>query len=63
MKDISSKEEEHSMSEFAKIKVIGVGGGGGNAVSRMIGSDLENVDFLLLHLVRTFQENLVVLMF
>ena len=47
MKDISSKEEEHSMSEFAKIKVIGVGGGGGNAVSRMIGSDLENVDFLV----------------
>ena len=35
------------MSEFAKIKVIGVGGGGGNAVSRMIGSDLENVDFLV----------------
>lgn len=47
MKYISSKEEEHSMSEFAKIKVIGVGGGGGNAVSRMIGSDLENVDFLV----------------
>ena len=47
MKYISSKEEDHSMSEFAKIKVIGVGGGGGNAVSRMIGSDLENVDFLV----------------
>ena len=47
MKYISSEEEDHSMSEFAKIKVIGVGGGGGNAVSRMIGSDLENVDFLV----------------
>lgn len=35
------------MSDFAKIKVIGVGGGGGNAVSRMIESGLQNVDFLV----------------
>ena len=31
----------------AKIKVIGVGGGGGNAVNRMIAADLKGVDFLV----------------
>ncbi|KAL3636735.1 Cell division protein FtsZ 1 [Castilleja foliolosa] len=32
-------------TESAKIKVIGVGGGGNNAVNRMIGSGLQGVDF------------------
>ncbi|MGE3278612.1 MAG: cell division protein FtsZ [Candidatus Altimarinota bacterium] len=31
---------------MAKIKVVGVGGGGGNAVNRMVGSELTNVDFI-----------------
>ncbi|KKP25657.1 MAG: Cell division protein FtsZ [candidate division TM6 bacterium GW2011_GWE2_31_21] len=31
----------------AKIKVLGVGGGGGNAVNYMVESDLENVDFII----------------
>ena len=31
----------------AKIKVIGVGGGGGNAVNRMITAKVEGVDFLV----------------
>jgi cell division protein FtsZ len=31
----------------AKIKVIGVGGGGGNAVNRMIDANLEGVDFVV----------------
>ena len=31
----------------AKIKVIGVGGGGGNAVNRMIDAGVEGVDFLV----------------
>ncbi|CAA0833626.1 Cell division protein FtsZ homolog 1-chloroplastic [Striga hermonthica] len=31
--------------DTAKIKVIGVGGGGNNAVNRMIGSGLQGVDF------------------
>ncbi|XP_059442960.1 cell division protein FtsZ homolog 1, chloroplastic-like [Corylus avellana] len=31
--------------ESAKIKVVGVGGGGNNAVNRMIGSGLHGVDF------------------
>ena len=30
----------------AKIKVIGVGGGGGNAINNMIGSQLKGVDFI-----------------
>ncbi|KAH9607226.1 hypothetical protein KSS87_021290 [Heliosperma pusillum] len=34
-----------SSMENAKIKVIGVGGGGNNAVNRMIGSGLQGVDF------------------
>src|ERR1700743_3367840 len=31
----------------AKIKVIGVGGGGGNAVNRMIAAQLEGVEFIV----------------
>ncbi|MFY9113735.1 MAG: cell division protein FtsZ [Dethiobacteria bacterium] len=34
------------MEHFATIKVIGVGGGGSNAVNRMIGAGLKGVDFL-----------------
>ncbi|MCL2678054.1 MAG: cell division protein FtsZ [Clostridiales bacterium] len=33
-------------AQFAKIKVVGVGGAGGNAVNRMILSKLEGVDFI-----------------
>ena len=34
------------MSDFATIKVIGVGGGGNNAVNRMVESELKGVQFL-----------------
>ena len=34
------------MPRGAKIKVIGVGGGGGNAVNRMIAAKLEGVEFI-----------------
>ena len=34
------------MSDFANIKVIGVGGGGNNAVNRMVESELKGVQFL-----------------
>lgn len=34
------------MEQTAKIKVVGVGGGGSNAVNRMIGAGLENVEFI-----------------
>ena len=33
-------------SGIAKIKVIGVGGGGNNAVNRMIEAEVQGVDFI-----------------
>lgn len=35
-----------SYSQQAVIKVIGVGGGGGNAVEHMLGADIEGVEFI-----------------
>ena len=35
------------MDQLAKIKVVGVGGGGNNAVQRMIESGLKGVDFIV----------------
>ena len=35
------------MDQLAKIKVIGVGGGGCNAINRMISSGLKGVDFIV----------------
>lgn len=34
-----------NIKQFANIKVMGVGGGGGNAVNRMIGSSVKGVEF------------------
>ena len=34
------------MEQFAQIKVIGVGGGGNNAINRMVESGLRGVEFL-----------------
>jgi cell division protein FtsZ len=42
---VDSKAENIMLGSVAKIKVIGVGGGGGNAVNRMIASDLGGVEF------------------
>ncbi len=39
-------EFDDSIDQSARIKVIGVGGGGGNAVNTMIRSKLEGVDFV-----------------
>ncbi len=39
-------EFDIDMEQFASIKVIGVGGGGSNAVNRMIGAGLKGVDFI-----------------
>ncbi len=38
--------EEQEISQFATIKVIGVGGGGNNAINRMIASGLQGVEFI-----------------
>lgn len=39
-------EFEENLAQNAQIKVIGVGGGGGNAVNTMIRSELEGVEFI-----------------
>ena len=39
-------EFEESASQNARMKVVGVGGGGGNAVNRMIDEHLEGVEFI-----------------
>ncbi|AKL95619.1 cell division protein FtsZ [Clostridium aceticum] len=39
-------EFDVDMDQFAQIKVIGVGGGGNNAVNRMIESELKGVEFI-----------------
>ena len=39
-------EFETDINQFAEIKVIGVGGGGNNAVNRMIVAGLQGVDFV-----------------
>jgi len=44
------------METFAKIKVVGVGGGGGNAISRMVAANIKGVEFLLKE-ISNFQLN------
>ncbi len=39
-------EFDNEMEQFAQIKVIGIGGGGSNAVNRMIEASLKGVDFI-----------------
>jgi len=39
-------ELEETVSQFARMKVVGVGGGGGNAVNRMIEERLTGVEFI-----------------
>ncbi|MGN0941570.1 MAG: cell division protein FtsZ [Selenomonadaceae bacterium] len=38
--------DDTAMDDFAKIKVVGVGGGGSNAVNRMISAGLKGVEFI-----------------
>ena len=38
--------EEKSFENSANIKVIGVGGGGNNAVNRMISAGVQGVEFI-----------------
>ena len=40
-------EFDMDQDEFAKIKVVGVGGGGNNAVNRMIDAGVKGVEFLV----------------
>lgn len=66
-KSLSRRQRFSISSSFtpmdsAKIKVVGVGGGGNNAVNRMIGSGLQGVDFYAINtdaqaLVQSAAEN------
>ena len=42
-------EFEMEINQYAQIKVIGVGGGGSNAVNRMIESGLKGVEFIAIN--------------
>jgi len=42
-------EVKPSIETFAKIRVIGVGGGGGNAINRMIESGIRGVEFIAIN--------------
>ena len=44
-----ANEVRPDLSPSAVIKVIGVGGGGGNALNRMIAAHIEGVDFVALN--------------
>ncbi len=43
---VRSKEITPGITPVANIKVVGVGGGGGNAINRMVSSDFANVEFI-----------------
>lgn len=42
-------EVKPNIESFAKIKVVGVGGGGCNAISRMVGLNVDGVDFIAIN--------------
>ncbi len=42
-------EVKTDIETFSRIKVIGVGGGGGNAISRMIDAQLKGVEFVAIN--------------
>jgi len=42
----STKKQQSASEAFARIKVIGVGGGGSNAVNRMIEEGIQGVEFI-----------------
>jgi cell division protein FtsZ len=46
--DSTNKQDNQQQTEpFARIKVIGVGGGGSNAVNRMIEEGIQGVEFII----------------
>ena len=46
MDSTNKQAEEKGAEAFARIKVIGVGGGGTNAVNRMIDEGIQGVEFI-----------------
>ncbi|HTQ11721.1 MAG TPA: cell division protein FtsZ [Fimbriimonadaceae bacterium] len=49
MNKVNGKVFEKKMANRANIKVIGVGGGGSNAVNRMIESGIQGVEFIVMN--------------
>ena len=45
--DSTKKQQTQASEAFARIKVIGVGGGGSNAVNRMIEEGIQGVEFIV----------------
>ena len=45
----SAHDEEFTPTNFARIKVIGVGGAGGNAINRMIEAGVDGVEFIAIN--------------
>ena len=43
------------MDQLAKIKVIGLGGGGGNAINRMVESGVKGVEFIARYELQLFK--------
>ncbi|MBQ9920899.1 MAG: cell division protein FtsZ, partial [Clostridia bacterium] len=55
-----------SSTEVVKIKVLGVGGGGNNAINRMIAQNMQGVEFLAVNtdkaaLIKSAAENKIVI--
>ena len=46
------------MDQLAKIKVIGLGGGGGNAINRMVDSGVKGVEFIAANTDLQFEKEL-----
>jgi len=46
-------EFDIDMEQFAQIRVVGVGGGGNNAVNRMIDAGLRGVEFIAINTDKT----------
>jgi cell division protein FtsZ len=41
-----SMRDDDFVASFARIKVVGVGGGGGNAINRMMEAGVDGVEFI-----------------
>lgn len=42
----NNSDNQNNIKKFASIKVVGIGGGGGNAVNRMVASGVQGVEFI-----------------